>query len=116
MHADHADHDGPALAVADSLQSVTRAECVDASNDLEINLCKTQLRLLVAAGFAVTLLSAGLALAWWGGMSDYDTAMGYAGVALFGTDHLLADLGAPRRTGAGGDRHPLRHPRSPHRQ
>jgi hypothetical protein len=84
MHADHADHDGLAPAVADSPQSVTRAGCIDASNDLEISLCKTQLRLLVAAGFAVTLLSAGLALAWWGGMSDYDTAMGYAGVALFG--------------------------------
>jgi hypothetical protein len=84
MHADHADHDSPALAVTDSLQSGTQAECVDASNDLEISLCKTQLRLLVAAGFAMTLLSAGLALAWWGGMSDYDTAMGYAGVALFG--------------------------------
>jgi hypothetical protein len=80
----HAHHDGLTLATADSPQSVTRAGCVDASNDLEISLCKTQLRLLVAAGFAVTLLSAGLAFAWWGGMSDYDTAMGYAGVAVFG--------------------------------
>ncbi|MCK1387979.1 STM3941 family protein [Bradyrhizobium sp. 21] len=79
-----AHHDRLVPTVADSPQLLTPAGCVDATHDLEIDPCKTQLRLLVAAGFAMTLLSASLAFAWWGGMSDYDTAMGYAGVAVFG--------------------------------
>lgn len=43
-----------------------------------------RLRLLVAAGFAATLFSAGLALDWWGDIAPYDTMIGYLGVALFG--------------------------------
>lgn len=43
-----------------------------------------RLRLLVAAGFATTLLSASFAFGWWGDIGAYDTAMGYLGVALFG--------------------------------
>jgi len=72
------------LTVADSLQGGGPAVCVDASHDLEINPCATRLRLLVAAGFAMTLLSASLAFDWWDGLGDYDTTLGYAGVAVFG--------------------------------
>ncbi|MDH2344765.1 STM3941 family protein [Bradyrhizobium sp. SSUT77] len=79
----HAHHDGLTLAVADSPQSVASAGCVDASNDLEISLCKTQLRLLVAAGFAMTLLSATLVLDWWDGLGDHNTMVGYAGILVF---------------------------------
>ena len=79
----HAQHDGLALAVADSSQSVASAGCVDASNDLEIRPCKTQLRLLVAAGFAMTLLSVTLVLDWWDGLGDYNTMVGYAGILVF---------------------------------
>ncbi|UPK37471.1 hypothetical protein IVB18_09295 [Bradyrhizobium sp. 186] len=80
----HADSEGLALAVADGQQSAAAAVCIDASHDLEIGQCATRLRLLVAAGFAMTLLSAGLAFDWWDGIGDYDTAVGYAGVAVFG--------------------------------
>lgn len=76
----HAHPDG----VADSPQSVAPAVCIDATHDLEIGQCVTRLRLLVAAGFAMTLFSASLAFDWWDGISGYDTAMGYAGVAVFG--------------------------------
>ncbi|KJC48898.1 STM3941 family protein [Bradyrhizobium sp. LTSP857] len=76
----HAHPDG----VADSPQSVAPAVCIDATHDLEIGQCVTRLRLLVAAGFAMTLLSAGLVFDWWDGIGEYDTAMGYAGVAVFG--------------------------------
>jgi hypothetical protein len=79
----HAHHDGLALAVTDSPQSVMSAGCVDASHDLEIGPCTTQLRLLVVAGFAMTLLSATLALDWWNALGDYDTTVGYAGVVVF---------------------------------
>ena len=78
-------------AVADSPQSVAPAVCIDATHDLEIGQCATRLRLLVAAGFAMTLFSASLvfksslAFDWWDGISGYDTAMGYAGVAVFGS-------------------------------
>ena len=76
----HAHPDG----VADNPQSVVPAVCIDATHDLEIGQCVTRLRLLVAAGFAMTLFSASLAFDWWDGISGYDTAMGYAGVAVFG--------------------------------
>lgn len=79
-----AHHEGLAFAAADSQQSVVPAETIDASRDLEISRCATQLRLLVAAGFAMTLLSASLAFDWWDGFGDYDTTLGYAGVAVFG--------------------------------
>ena len=49
----HAHHDRLTLAVADSPQSVAPAACIDATHDLEISPCTTQLRLLVAAGFAI---------------------------------------------------------------
>ncbi|WP_354223548.1 STM3941 family protein [Bradyrhizobium sp. F1.4.3] len=81
----HAHPDRAALAVADNAQSAAAAICIDASHDLEISQCATRLRLLVAAGFAMTLLSASLALDWWDGLGDYDTAMGYAGVVVFGS-------------------------------
>lgn len=94
----HAHHDGLALAITDSQQSVTSAGCVDASQDLEIGPCTTQLRLLVIAGFAMTLLSATLALGWWSAVGDYDTAVGYAGVAVFAlmTGRLIWMLPAER--------------------
>jgi hypothetical protein len=78
------------VAIADSRQSIAPAVCIDASHDLEIGQCVMRLRLLVAAGFAMTLLSASLAFRsslafdWWGDIGTYDTAMGYLGVALFG--------------------------------
>ncbi|WP_183710082.1 STM3941 family protein [Bradyrhizobium sp. ERR14] len=77
----HAHPEGLAFGVADSQQS---AMTIDASRDLEIRRCATRLRLLVAAGFAMTLLSASLAFDLWDGLGDYDTTLGYAGVALFG--------------------------------
>jgi hypothetical protein len=94
----HAHHDGLTLAVADSRQGVAPAVCVDAFHDLEINHCATRLRLLVAAGFAMTLFSASLAFDWWDGLGDYDTTLGYAGVAVFGliTSRLIWRLPAER--------------------
>ncbi|WP_025034397.1 STM3941 family protein [Bradyrhizobium sp. DOA9] len=71
------------LVVADS-QPADALVSIDASRDLEINRCVTQLRLLVAAGFAATLLSASLAFDWWDGPGGYDTTVGYAGVVVFG--------------------------------
>lgn len=94
----HAYHEGLAFAVADSEQSVVSAIAIDASRDLEISRCATPLRLLVAAGFAMTLLSASLAFDWWDGLGDYDTTLGYAGVAVFGlvTSRLIWMLPAER--------------------
>ena len=91
-------NDRLALAVTDSPQSVTSAGCIDATHDLEISPCTTQLRLLVAAGFAMTLLSATLALGWWDGLGDYDTTVGYAGVVAFAvmTGRLIWMLPAER--------------------
>jgi len=88
--------EGLAFAVADGRQS---AAIIDASRDLEISRCVTRLRLLVAAGFAVTLLSASLAFDRWDGFGDYDMTLGYAGVALFGpvTCWLIWMLPAERR-------------------
>lgn len=85
----HADHDGPALAVTDGRQSVASAGCVDASQDLEVGPCTAQLRLLVVAGFAMTLLSATLALDWWNAFGDYGTMVGYAAVLLFALTTIL---------------------------
>jgi hypothetical protein len=73
--------EGLALAAADGAQP---AMCIDASHDLEIGQCVTRLRLLVAAGFALTLFSASLAFDWWDGLGGYDTMLGYAGVVVFG--------------------------------
>jgi hypothetical protein len=62
--------------------SAASAVGIDAFHDLEIGQCATRLRLLVAAGFAGTLLSASLvlisspALDWWGGIGNYERAMG----------------------------------------
>jgi hypothetical protein len=78
-----AHHDGLALAVADNPQSVAPAGSIPAPQDLEVSPCTTQLRLLVAAGFAMTLLSATLAFDWWDGIGDFDTMIGYAGVVVF---------------------------------
>ena len=92
---------GVALATGQS-QSVAPGLSIDASHDLEIGQCasRLRLRLLVAAGFAMTLLSASLAFDWWGDVGAYDTAMGYAGVAVFGpvTGWLIWML--PSRQGA----------------
>lgn len=79
----HAHHNGLALAVADNPQSVTPAGSISAPRDLEVSQCTTQLRLLVAAGFAMTLLSATLVFDWWEGLGDFDTRVGYAGVVMF---------------------------------
>lgn len=76
--------EGLAFAVANSPQAAGSAAGIDASRDLEIPRCVMQLRLLVAAGFAMTLLSASLAFDWWDGFGDYDKSVGYAGVVLFG--------------------------------
>ncbi|MGT2435488.1 hypothetical protein ACU4GH_06110 [Bradyrhizobium betae] len=65
---------------------VASAVCIDAFHDLEISPCTTQLRLLVAVGFAMTLLSATLAFDWWDSLGGYDTMVGYAGVVVFGLD------------------------------
>ena len=94
----HAHRDGLALSVADSPQAVASAVCIDAFHDLEISPCTTQLRLLVAAGFAMTLLSAALAFDWWDGLGGYDTMAGYAGVVVFGlmTCRLIWMLPAER--------------------
>lgn len=73
-----------AFAPSGRSQSVAPAVSIEAPRDLEINQCTTHLRLLVAAGFAMTLFSASLAFDWWDGLGDYDTTVGYAGVALFG--------------------------------
>jgi len=79
----HAHPDRIALA-ADNSQSVAPSLSIDASHDLEIGQCASHLRLLVVAGFAMTLLSASIAFDWWGGVGTYVPAMGYAGVAVFG--------------------------------
>jgi hypothetical protein len=93
-----AHHDRLALAAADRPQSVTSTGCVDASHDLEIGPCTTQTRLLVVAGFAMTLLSATLALGWWDAFGDYDTTVGCAGVVVFAlmTGRLIWMLPAGR--------------------
>ena len=93
-----AHHDRLALAVTDSPQSVTSTGCVDASHDLEIGPCTTQTRLLVVAGFAMTLLSATLALGWWNAFGDYDAMLGCAGVVAFAlmTGRLIWMLPAER--------------------
>src|SRR3954452_935712 len=93
-----AHHDRLALAVTDSPQSVTSTGSVDASHDLEIGPCTTQTRLLVVAGFAMTLLSATLALGWGGAFGDYDTTVGSAGVVVFAlmTGRLIWMLPAER--------------------
>lgn len=70
--------------LADSPQSAAPAVCVDATHDLEINPCRTPLWPLVAAGFAMTMLSASLAFDLWEGLGNYDTMVGYAGVVVFG--------------------------------
>jgi len=80
MYANKANKKG--LAVADSLPADALVS-IDASRDLEINRCVTQLRLLVAAGFAMTLLSATLAFDWWGGLGDDDAMAGFTGVVVF---------------------------------
>ena len=85
----HAHPDRLRRAVTDGSQSGAPAVCIDASHDLEIGQCAARLRLLVAAGFAMTLLSAGLvfstlAFDWGDGFGSYYTAMGYAGVVIFG--------------------------------
>ncbi|OAF13388.1 hypothetical protein AYJ54_44480 [Bradyrhizobium centrolobii] len=79
----HTHPDGLALAVADNPR-LADAAAIDGSCDLEIGQCASYLPLLVAAGFAMTLLSASLAFDLWDGLGDYDTTIGYAGVALFG--------------------------------
>jgi hypothetical protein len=75
----HAHRDGLMLAVAESRRLATPAVSVDATPDLEISSCTIRLRLLVAAGFAMTLLSAALAF----GLGNYDPALGFAGVVVF---------------------------------
>jgi hypothetical protein len=75
--------EGLGFAVADNSHSTVQAADIDGSHDLEIGQCASHLGVLVAAGFAMTLFSAGLALDWWDGIGDYDTVLGYAGVMVF---------------------------------
>ena len=75
----HAQRDGLMLAAAESPQAAASAVCVDATHDLEISPCTAHLRLLVAAGFAMTLLSAALAFDWWDGLGNYGATVGFAG-------------------------------------
>lgn len=79
----HVQNDGVAFAVPNGPPPDAPAGCVDAFHDLEISPCTTSLRLLVAAGFAMTLLSASLAFDWWDGLGEYDTMVGFAGVLVF---------------------------------
>ncbi|MGX4769832.1 STM3941 family protein [Bradyrhizobium guangdongense] len=98
----HARPDG--VPIGGSRQSVVPSVCTDTSRDFEIGRCATRLRLLVAAGFAMTLLSASLVFKstlvfeWWDDIGSYDTTMGYLGVALFGpiTGWLIWKLPAER--------------------
>ncbi|OKO85820.1 hypothetical protein AC630_04620 [Bradyrhizobium sp. AS23.2] len=94
----HPHRDDPMPAVAGSPQSAAPAVCGDATHDLEINPCTPPLRLLVAASFVMTLLSATLAFDWWEGLGIYDTTVGYAGVVVFGllTGRLIWMLPAER--------------------
>lgn len=80
----HAETEGLALAVPDGAQSAGPAVCIDASHDLEIGQCATRLRLLVAAGFAMMLISASLAFGWWDVIGNYGTTIGYTGIVVFG--------------------------------
>lgn len=95
----HPHRDGLTLAVPDCPPSAAPAVLIDASHDLEISPCTTQMRLLVAAGFAMTLVSATLAFDWWDSLGDYDTTVGYIGVVVFGlvTSRLIWMLPAERR-------------------
>ncbi|PDT89849.1 hypothetical protein CO669_13765 [Bradyrhizobium sp. Y36] len=79
----HAHTDGFAFAVANDTPQAAPAGGVDASRDLEISPCTTPLRLLVAAGFAMTLIGATFAFDWWDGLGEYDTTAGAAGVVVF---------------------------------
>lgn len=78
-----AGHEGLAFAVANSPPPGAPAGCVDGLRDLEIGPCRSRLRLLIAAGFVMTLLSAILAFDWWDGLGDYTRMAGYAGVVVF---------------------------------
>ena len=84
----HAGPDG--IAITDNRPPISPGVCIDAFHDLEVGQCVTRLQLLVAAGFAMTLLSASvvfkssLAFVWLGDIAAYDTAIGYLGVAVFG--------------------------------
>lgn len=75
--------EGFAFAGADGPASVGPPTDVDTSNDLEVCPCTTSLRLLVAAGFAMTVLSATITFGWWDGLGEYDTMAGIAGVVVF---------------------------------
>lgn len=86
------------------MQSVAPGLCIDASHDLEIGQCVARPWLLVAAGFAMTLLSASLvfstslAFDGWDGFGSYNMSVGYAGVVVFGllTCRLIWMLPAER--------------------
>jgi hypothetical protein len=60
------------------------ADSVDLAQDIEIGRCRAGLRLLVAGGVIMTLVSASLTFGWWDGMVAYEAEAGYAGLALFG--------------------------------
>jgi len=95
----HAQRDGLMLAAAESPQAAASAVCVDATHDLEISgRTWTYLRLLVAVGFAMTLLSAALAFDWWDGLGNYGATVGFAGVVVFSlvTSWLIWMLPAER--------------------
>lgn len=73
--------EGLAMAVANTAPPGGQAGSVEGSHDLEISPWRTRLRLLVAAGFTMPLLSATLAFDWWDGFGECGTVAGHAGVA-----------------------------------
>jgi len=75
--------EGFALAGANGPAPVSPTAEAHTSHDLEVCPCATSLRLLVAAGFAMTLFSATIAFGWWDGLGEYDTMAGIAGVVVF---------------------------------
>ncbi|PIT03196.1 hypothetical protein TSA1_22380 [Bradyrhizobium nitroreducens] len=90
--------DGLAFAVANGPVAPTGG--ADTSYDLEVGPCTSPLRLLVAVGFAMTLFSATLAFDWWGGLGDYDTMAGFAGVVVFSLTTIRLIWMLPTERGA----------------
>lgn len=78
------DPEGHPAVVPVRSQAAPSVVYADASGDLEIRQCVARMRLLVAAGFVMTLISACLALDVLDGFGNYDVSVGYAGVAAFG--------------------------------
>ncbi len=96
----HAQTDSLAFAVVNGSPPAAPAGGVDVSHDLEISPCTTTLRLLVAAGFVMTLVGATFAFNWWEGLGDYDTMAGVAGVVVFASVTIRLIWMLPTERGA----------------